>query len=433
MYKYVYETETTYFLKMQNQQLSEDFLSLLWQSIQHGGVEFWVFIIIFILLIFKAEIPALVKGLWKGICWVLNFLFVKNKKTNSIQKYDRNSLINHQLFKDIEYWQTIGINIVQITDNKAKEQIAKDIFKIYIENSKKIFTNMVNKNNLQNMTNDELKSLIKREIEKKNSNVVYEARQEGIPELFLQKYFMISEGFQSLKNSVIDTILSNDFEADNYTKLYIILNTIDGTIANIFHNLVATVKSTNGDLNGLEYKGFIIGYRPNNTLLPPTGIETNIVEEKLKELMYSLNASRAYIYKFHPAKDFASGIHSCVYEVVNAGISVEKHKLQKVHNTFLSLPNDMTHDVIIKQKREMDDLLLERMNQRGIYSTAGVLLFNGDEKHADGFLVVNWANRDSYEQAIKNGSMNGTIDEKMKFYAELLKSYIVYPADYNFA
>lgn len=412
---------------MQNQQLSEDFLSLLWQSIQHGGVEFWVFIIIFILLIFKAEIPALVKGLWKGICWIVETVF-KKKSINHIQKYNKTSLINHQLFKDIEYWQTIGINIVQITDNKAKEQIAKDIFKIYIENSKKVFTNMVHKDNLQNMTNDELKSLIKREIEKKNSNVIYECRQEGIPELFLQKYFMISEGFQSLKNSVIDTILSNDFEADNYTKMYIILNTIDGTIANIFHNLVATVKSTNGDLNGLEYKGFIIGYRPNNTLLPPTGIDVNIVEEKLKELMYTLNGSRAYIYKFHPAKDFSSGIHSCVYEVVNAGISVEKHKLQKVHNTFLSLPNDMTHDVITKLKREADDLLLERMNQRGIYGVSGVLLFNNG-KHADGFLVINWANRDSYEQAVKNGN----IDEKMKFYAELLKSYIIYPQDYNFS
>lgn len=417
---------------MPNQQLSEGFLTLLWQSIQNGGPQFWIFLIILILIMFKNDIPAMIKGIWSSICWfsknILLIKYFQNKNCCTKKTYyNKETLLNHQLFKDLNYWLTIGIDTVKITDNKAKEIIAKDIFKIYVANAQKTYMSIINNDNINDLTNDELKSLFKREIEKKNSNVIYTAQQEGIPELFLQKYFMISENFQSLKNSVIDTILSNDFEADNYTKLSIIFNTIDGTVANIFHNLVSTVKSINGDLNGLEYKGFIIGYKPDNTLLPPIGTDVSVVEDKLKELMFSLNASRAYIYKFHPEGIFNKGYHSCVYEVVNAGISKEKIKLQKLHNTFLSITDDTSSDIMIRLKNESDTLLAERMNQRGIYALAHILLFNNKEK-ADGMLVVNWSSKDSYEQAIKENQ----IKEKLHFYGELLQSYIIYPADYNF-
>lgn len=418
---------------MPNQQLSEGFLTLLWQSIQNGGPQFWIFLIIFILILYKAEIPNLIKGLWSSICWIgkniffLKYLSKKEKACQQIILYNKETLINHQLFKDLHYWLTVGINTIKITDNKAKEVIAKDIFKIYSENSKNILLELIKNNNFENMTNDELKILFKREIEKNNSNIVYQARLEGIPELFLQKFFMVSESFQALKNSVIDTVLSNDFSADNYTKLNIILNVINGTIGTIFHTLTTTVKSINGDLNGLEYKGFIIGYKPDNILLPPTGTDVEIVNSKLKELMFSLNASRAYIYKFHPECVFNKGYHSCVYEVVNAGISKEKIKLQKLHNTFLSIADDTSPNIMVRLKNESDTLLAERMNQRGIYALAHILLYNNKEK-ADGMLVINWSSKDSYEQAIKENQ----IDSKLHFYGELLQSYIIYPADYNF-
>ena len=410
------------------EQIPESLMTAVWQSIQNGGTEFWIFLVLFIIVIFRNDIPSLVKDFGAGIAWIIKNIFMLkfNKKDKNKYKnvYNKESLINHQVFKDLEYWKTIGINTIKITDNKAKEMIAKDIFIIFANSAYNSLKNFINTYDIGNMSSDELKSAFKRELEKHYANMLYNARQEGIPELFLQKYFMVSEGFQGLRNASVDTLLSNDFEADNFVKIHLIYSVINGTISTIFHNLSATVKSINGDLNGLEYKGVIIGYKKDEVLLPPHGVDIQMVESKMKELMYTLNGSRCYVYKFIPYEDFELGFHSCVYEVVNAGISREKNKLQKLHNTFLEVYDDTNKNVVIKVRNDCNELLKERFKQRGIYAGAYILLFN-EQEQPDGMLVVNWSGKDGYEQAIKDG----LIEQTMHFYADLLQSYIVYPDD----
>lgn len=414
-----------------NADLNGDFLALLWKSIQNGGTEFWIFMVIFILLIFRNDIPAMVKGLWSGICWFFEnivLLRIINKKPYNYKNvYNKETLLNHQIFKDLQYWLTVGVNNIKISDNEAKEAIAKSIFTIYAKSAQSILHEFLNSNNLEDLSNDELKSAFKRELEIHSANVISLAREDGIPELFLQKYFMVSEGFQSLKNAAIDSILSNDFAVDNFVKMNMIFTILGGTLSNVFHNLASTVKSINGDLNGLVYKHYIIGYKKGAIISAPEGVDVEVVNAKLKDFMYTLNGSRAYIYKFLPYEEFYSGYHSCVYEVVNAGISRERQKLQKIHNTFLQVPDESDKGVMIRLRAEMDELLNERLSQRGIFALSHILLFNGKEK-ADGMLVVNWNSKDAYEQALKDGKIEST----MKFYGDLLESYIKYPQDYQF-
>lgn len=408
-----------------NADLNGDFLALLWKSIQNGGTEFWIFMTIFILLIFRNDIPDMVKGLWSGICWFFEnivLLRIINKKPYNYKNvYNKDTLLNHQIFKDLQYWLTVGVNNIKISDNEAKEAIAKSIFTIYARSSQSILREFINNNNIEDLSNDELKSSFKRELEIHSANVIALAREDGIPELFLQKYFMVSEGFHSLKNAAIDSILSNDFAVDNFVKMNMIYTIIGGTLSNVFHNLASTVKSINGDLNGLVYKHYVIGYKKGAIISVPTGVDTDVVFAKLKDFMYALNGSRAYIYKFLPYDEFYSGYHSCVYEVVNAGISRERQKLQKMHNNFLKVPDETDKNPIIRLRADMDEVLNERLSQRGIYALSHILLFNGKEK-ADGMLVINWNSKDAYEQAVKDGK----IEETIKFYGALLESYIVY-------
>ena len=161
--------------------------------------------------------------------------------------------------------------------------------------------------------------------------------------------------------------------------------------------------------------------------MPPDGVDVDVVNAKLKDFMYALNGSRAYVYKFFPYDDFYSGYHSCVYEVVNAGISREKTKLQKMHNTFLQISDEQSKEVICKLRSEVNDVVNERLAQRGVYAFAGILLFNKKDK-ADGMLLINWNSKDGYEQALKDNK----IQETLKFYGDLLESYIVYPQGHTF-
>ena len=412
-------------------QIPESLLTVIWQSIQNGGTEFWIFLIIFTIFLIRQDIPSLIKDFGAGVAWVVKNIFMlrifKKKEITYKNVYNKESLINHQVFKDLEYWQKVGINTIKITDNKAKEMIAKDIFMIFASSAYDSLKKFIDTNDIEHMSSDELKSSFRRELEKHYANMLYQARQEGIPELFLQKYFMVSEGFQGLRNASVDTLLSTDFQADNYVKIHLIYSVINGTISAIFHNLASTVKSINGDLNGLEYKGVIIGYKAEEAILPPHGVDIPMVEGKMKELMYTLNASRCYIYKFLPYEEFEIGVHSCVYEVVNAGISKEKNKLQKLHNTYLEIYDENQRDVVVKAKNDCNELLKERFKQRGIYAGAYKLLFNGKD-HPDGMLVINWSGKDGYEQALKDG----LIEQSMNFYGDLLESYIIYSADQKF-
>lgn len=409
-----------------NADINGDFLALLWQTIQNGGTSFWIFMTIFTILIFRNDIPAMVKGIWTGCGWffknIILLRILTHRPYNYKNVYNKETLENHQIFKDLHYWLTVGVNNIKISDNEAKEAIAKSIFTIYAKSADSILREFINSNNIDELSNDELKSAFKRELEIHSANVIALAREDGIPELFLQKYFMVSEGFQSLKNAAIDSILSNDFAVDNYVKMNMIFTILGGTLSNVFHNLASTVKSINGDLNGLVYKHYIIGYKKGSIISAPSGVDVEVVNAKLKDFMYALNGSRAYIYKFLPYDEFYSGYHSCVYEVVNAGISRERQKLQKMHNNFLKVPDETDKKPMIRLRAEMDEVLNERLSQRGIYALSHVLLFNGKEK-ADGMLVINWNSKDAYEQAIKDGK----IEETIKFYGDLLESYIVYP------
>lgn len=401
-----------------------DFWLTIWNDIKEFGPSFYVFLIVFVLWNYKQHIISL--------CDIIFGLIIGRKKE---LKYTTKQLTKHQVFKDLDYWLETGIkalNIHTVAHNDEeeyvlnKEKMAKEVVRIIFETFKETLTKFITENDLDNMDEDVACAYLLDALKKNTITERQRLIERGISEKFIHKFTVVNTMAYDLIITSVKNIFQKKSPLDTPTKMYLAFNTFDGYLNIIFNNLIECVKTINGDLKSETFDGQPMFRAFKSRLRPPHATFTNIVKEKLQQVISETYASRANVIKYF--KKDGDIYHSSVYEVVKAGVTEEGGNMQMIddENEKNVLNVMKANGIIVADISKFDNITLERFVTRGI---KGIIIAPiMDEDNIDGALVLDYMNKDSFDKFCKNKELDAIITE----YTDYLKPYIAYPENYKF-
>lgn len=416
----------------------------IWHDIKDGGAAFYIFLALFFITSFKEQF----KDIFKAVFDLLTFRLLKKKQMQV--EYTKKDIDNHPLFKQLNFWLDYGIDAIHFKGTfqlgnignihshpetedyyLAKEGIAKDLIRTKFELIKTMYTEFVADHDFNNVGTTTLKKYL-HEFFNKCRTAQYNKLCKTIPEIFLQKYVTLEKPSTDCLLSTIETYFEPTFEIDNTTRIYLALTAIETYLNNVFNNISTTVNAINGDLNGIEYNGKVIGFSSDKKLKPPHSTYPMIVLEMLTNIMAEFRCSRAYVHKFYNVDDngdYYNSLISCVYEHVAKGVTSELIHLQKLcANRDLDAIRLLCDGTIIASDiSKFNSQTIEQLNRRGIKGVIMVPIFNYGK--LDGLLMLDYLSLDAFHKS----SNNPEIDEKLLNYAQKIAPYIIYPKDFNFS
>ena len=401
-----------------------DFWLIIWNDIKEFGPSFYVFVIVFILWNYKQHIVDLFDK-------IFNLIVGKKKEL----KYTSKQLAKHQVFKDLDYWLNTGIKALDIkttTHNdeeeyaKNKEKMAKEVVRIIFETFKETLTKFIEENELDNMDEEVACAYLLDALKKNSITERQRFIERGISEKFIHKFTVVNSMAYDLIRTSVKNIFQKKSALDTPTKMYLAFNTFDGYLNIIFNNLIECVNAINGDLKSETFDGQPMFRAYKSRLRPPHATFTNIVKDKLQQVISETYASRANVIKYF--KKDGDIYHSSVYEVVKAGVTEEGGSMQMVddENEKNVLNVMKANGIIVADISKFDNLTLDRLVARGVKGIIIAPIY--DEENIDGALVLDYMNKDSFEKFCNNKELDKIIIE----YTDYLKPYISYPENYKF-
>lgn len=405
--------------------LDNNTILTIWSDISQGGVSFWIFMVLFNLTFFKEQWINAVK-------YVFNKLFAKKDRPS----YTKKDLMKHPIFNDLEYWLTLGIEALHIKDNvhpdeddyiNNKEKMAKEVIRIKYETMREALKAFVQEIDLDNLDNDVACAYLMDMLIKENIAQKRRFNERGIPQKFLNKFYMISDISKQIIYNAIKTFFSNNCDSTTSTKMYMAFNTLDGYLNVIFNDLCETVNTINGDLKAEIFDGKPMGQISRIKMLrPPHPTYTMIVKEKLESILKELDGSRAMICKYFE-KD-GEHYHSVIYETTIAGVTSEIMNIQMINDAqeknILRIMEESGN--IATDISKFDTKTIERFNARGVKAIILVPIYNDDK--IDGSLSIDFLSLEHFENTIRDKGL----DKKLKEYANSFADYIQYPSNYEF-
>lgn len=296
-------------------------------------------VIIIVLFLFKDQIKDLIS------------IFIKRKsKKYEKSEYSKKDVLNHPILRDLNYWVDTGIDLVKIEKSYAKELIMKDVLKLKFTVIKEVINDYLNNKTFDNMSTQDLKKFFTEFIREIDSKQLIGWRNIGIPEVFIKKYLIVQQVGNEVVQNTIRVFLSDSVYATSYTKIYLILSILDAHLTNIYANVVSTTLSLNGDLNGIIYKGVIIG-STNTAFAVDAPVSRELIKVKLDSLINKTKASRVGIVLFHAfsGMDVFSGKFSVVYDSCSPGVESDREDFQYMPSYLLTdLQEPFENDKMVK-------------------------------------------------------------------------------------
>ena len=405
---------------------------VIWEDIKNGGVPLLIFSGMMIMWFLKSHI--------NNIFLFLGRLITK-KIDNSVKEYTALDVKNHPVFRDLEFWLTVGVKSLKMNAinyqypmvkvhvespeyMKAKEEIAKDVLMIKFKVIKEYIELFLKENPIENLSLEVLRSTLLTYLHKCEIKQHGELLEQKIPGEFLKKFFIYEKFSSDLFYQTIEGYLNegafNDLNVP--TRVYLVFSAINNYLTNCYNNMIYTTAVINGDLNGVEYKGEIIGHKKQQVLQPPHSSFVYPVKEKLTGIMTEFGASRATLIKYY-TNDENVYVHSAVYESCAPGVMPMLSQIQNV-------PNNVEMDVIEILKNgtivsvdigKFNNNIIQRLTQRGIDAVIIVPIFEGNE--FSGTLMLDYLSLEEYNKH----KMVATMDEILTKYAKDLSTYISYP------
>lgn len=404
----------------------------IWNDIAQGGKPFWILVSILALFYFKGQINHL---------FSIMISLITKKFSSKTKSYKVADLKKHQLFKDIDYWLTTGIEAIHLINTshdkdedyiKGKEEIAKDVIKIKFETIKESFTKFINETDFDNIDYDVAHQYLLDTITKIRITEMHKMLKSGIPTKFLEKYEVFSKIGNKILLDSIKLLYQKNIDFDVPTRIYISLSNIDGYLNISFNSIAEAINSINGDLKGEEYHGHILGKGRGhrNILLPPYTQNITAATEKLTDILKIFHASRATISKVYNIEndDYTTGQHSCIYESLSHGVTSVLENIQDIPN------NIDTNAMIIMNRGENIAVDIAKFSteraqsflDRGAVAVIMSPIFNNNK--LDGVLCLDYFSMEDFEKAIKITNF----DEKLNRSSSSMSPYIIYPNDYKF-
>lgn len=368
-------------------------------------------IVVLMLFLFKEQIRE-----------VISFILKRKSITYGKSEYSKKDVLNHPIFRDLDYWINKGISLVKIEKSYAKELIMKDVLQIKFHVIKELLTNNIKNDIIDNMGNYDLKKFFQEMFRDMGAQQVLGWRNAGIPEAFIAKYLTIQQLGQEVVHNTIKVFLSSAIDATNYTKCYLILSVLDAQLTNVYANAVSTALSLNGDLNGVIYKGVIIGASHTSYAIDAP-VSEELITSRLDELLSKVHCSRAAVVLFHdyPETDPFDGKFSIVYEQCSPGVASEKRDVQYMPSYLLNEFKEpfLNGKLVSGTVMDFDYSVNKIMQQHGTEVLAMYPL--KDEGSLKGFIKLNWISRNKYKSDIE------TIDllEELKNSSEDIKKLLL--------
>lgn len=214
-----------------------------------GGVII-VFILSIIMAIFKSEwfsklVPKLVEKWFK-------------KENKSFKKDIKESdITNHDIIKFIDFWLYSKVPTFQFS-TEYRTAVFKRYIEIYLKGYKKNINEFITSGKFKDMDDAEIwkcsLSLI--------NNTIYdyesEMKRDGIPDIIIEKMKVRNNDTLTLTIDLIEGVCNSSFYSsdNNLLKVYSILNILLSILENTISHSELVCNSINGQLRGLEYKGY---------------------------------------------------------------------------------------------------------------------------------------------------------------------------------
>lgn len=399
---------------------------VIWNDIKTFGAGFWSFFFLISFYVLKDQIKDLIKVL-------INKLTFRKSSLS----YTKKDLINHPIFKDLDYWLSIGIDTLHLKENihpdeeeyiNNKEKMAKEAIRIKYETMKESLKTFVQETDIDNLDCDVAHAYL---LDCLTKNTITQKRrftERGIPLKFLNKFYVISDISKKIIYSAINNFFSKSCETNTATKMYMVFNTLDGYLNVVFNDLCETLSTINGDLKAEMFDGKPMGQPKLTTLKPPHPTYTMIVKDKLDEILRDFNASRAMICKYFE-KD-GEHYHSAVYESTIVGVTSEIENIQMISDdkekNILNIMYESGN--IAADISKFSANTIERFNTRGVKAIILAPIYNKEK--IDGVLSIDYISIEKFDKLINDKDFD--IDNKLKKYVKDLAVYIDYPSNYNF-
>ena len=397
---------------------------IIWNDIKDFGPSFWVFFSIFSLMYFKEQIVGLLKA-------IIHRLTRKNHEMH----YTKKDLLKHPIFKDLEYWLSIGIKALRLKNNfhpeeedyiNNKERMAKEVLRIKFETTRESLKTCIEEIDIDNMDSDVACSYLMDCLTKNGITQKQRFIERGISPKFLNKFYLLTDFTEKSIFAAVRNFFVRGCELTAASKMYVAFNTLDGYLNVIYNNLIDTIDSINGDLKDELFDGEPMCKSFHCTLKAPHPTYPMIVKEKLDEVLRDFNGSRAFVIKYFE-KDNET-FHSAIYESAIKGVTSEIENIQMISDDLEKNVTNIMKEVgnIAADISKFGANTIERFNARGVKGIIIAPIYNEDK--LDGALCIDYISVEKFE----NNAKDKDLDFRLKDYTSALAPYIVYPQNYKF-
>lgn len=150
--------------------------------------------------------------------------------------------MNHQFFKNMNYWRKIQINSLEI-ESPAKKKVMILFLNIKFDTFEKVMCKFVNSSDcLNNLF--EIEGIVIDAIKEYEA----EARRHGVPEVFLTKFNEWHKDTIDDTVNLLRTILESGSHTDNFSKLIAILDILTFAFRKTIIHAEQTLNGLNGHL-----------------------------------------------------------------------------------------------------------------------------------------------------------------------------------------
>lgn len=206
---------------------------------------------------FVAFILLSVAG-YAAIQWVKIWRFKKTADKNGIKVGNETDLRYHVLFSTAQYRLAIELpNLDIFPDKPVRQQLMVDLLRVYI---KSIMDGCrdISLTDMKGWSSDQWTIEMSTRMSQMIANAHAAARNEGIPDLVINKFTRWAGPSFDMLFTYVETIGSSNAYASNIARtntLFLIVNLLMSTMLG---DAERSIKELNGDITGKIYKGNII-------------------------------------------------------------------------------------------------------------------------------------------------------------------------------
>lgn len=183
------------------------------------------------------------------IAWHYIALFIN--KTSTIQLKD---LKTHPIFSHINNNVYVTIPNLAISC-PGREHMFKDLLTLSLLSYKQRFKDLLNADNLLEMSTDELLTSVSNAVGYAIKDYEDQARQRNIPEIVVRRIAYLNRFDIKRIHMISENLCKSQIFDTNYEKLYAIMTNIDAILVIGLVETSNYLNSLNGELDGLVYNG----------------------------------------------------------------------------------------------------------------------------------------------------------------------------------